>query len=161
MMVAYFSFSLIFIVNNLILNTYCDMKRKIIMRESDFHRLVNGEMLWEQTEITYNGDEQNEEWEMADICPEDITLVPDAEIAEFHSSNMGFTILFRGEEFGEAWEERDGLMLGNSDYDYFGGYTRGFEGYGTDGLIEDILDKLADALLNPEDEDEYDEEEEW
>lgn len=108
--------------------------------------------------IPYNGHAENiDDWYEAGITPDDFKLIPDKEVADFHNSEFGLTILYDDEEFGEAWLERDGLMVGNSDHDMFGGYLRVFQGYGTDGLYEDIMDKAADALLNPdEDDDDWD-----
>ena len=141
------------------------MKRKLIrLTESDLHRIVKesvNRLLRESTEVRYTGDEFNEEWEYAGISPDDFVLVPSKEIAEFHSAKVGFEILRDGEEFGEAWLDRDGLYHGNSEDDDFGGYLRHFEGYGTDGMILDMLDKLADAILNPEEEDEDYDDEDW
>ena len=104
--------------------------------------------------IVYNGEGDNsEEWFEAGLTPYDFELIPDREIASYHNSRMGYTILYNDEEFGEAWVEGGNLLRGNSDHDVFGGYLRVFEGYGTDGLLEDIMDKVASAILYPEDED--------
>jgi hypothetical protein len=136
------------------------MRRRINLSEGYLRKVVResvSKLLRETKEIRYTGDDFNEEWEYAGISPDEFVLIPSREIAKFHSARIGFEILRNGEEFGEAWLDRDGLYHGNSEDDDFGGYLRCFEGYGTNGMIEDMLDKLADAINNPEDEDEDDE----
>jgi len=110
-------------------------------------------------EISYNGEGDNsEEWFEAGLTPEDFKLVPDEEIAMYHSSNEGYLIKREGEDFGEVWlDRRSGMYCGNSDDDVFGGYLTIFQGYGTDGILEDIMDKTADAIINGG----YDEEEDY
>lgn len=137
------------------------MKRILRLTEGDLHRIIKESVrrILKEDKITYQGDSESEEWDEAGISPYDFELVENPEIAEFHSAKQGFDILYGGDEFGEAWVERDGLMRGNSEDEVFGGYTRCFLGYGVDGLIEDILDKMADAILNPEDDEYYDDDE--
>ena len=108
--------------------------------------------------ITYNGDGENREmWYEAGITMDDFVLVPDMEIAQYHSSRKGYIIYYEGQEFGEAWLESDGLLRGNSDNDIFNGYMRVFDGYGVNGLLEDIMDKTADAIINGNEDDDWDE----
>ena len=145
------------------------MKKLIRLTESDLHKIVRESVrriIKEEEEgkghhIFFQpsemGDDENEEWDAAGLNIYDFSMVKDDEIADYHFSPEGYMIYHDGEEFGEAWyDKQDDCYHGVSDDDMFDGYTRGFEGANLNGLFMDIMDKAADAILNPEDEDEYD-----
>jgi uncharacterized protein YajQ (UPF0234 family) len=74
------------------------MKRTIRLTEAGLHRLINEsikKVLKEsgydiqqapQGNITYQGGENNEDWDYAGISPMDVTLVPDQDVAQYHFS---------------------------------------------------------------------------
>ena len=136
------------------------MKKVIRLTESELHKMVKNsvaKILKEAREENYlyqgNGDE--EEWEMADITPWDFYLIKDDDISSFHYSPIGYTVEFNGEEFGEIWYEKSlNSYRGVSDHDMFDGYKRTFEGATLDGIIEDMCNKVAYVILNGNEEDE-------
>lgn len=142
------------------------MKRRIRLTESDLHRIVKESVrrvIKEEGEhhIFYDhqgyGDDECEEWDEAGLNIYDFSMVKDSEIAEFHSSPQGYIIYHNGDEFGEVWYDRPSRCYrGVSDDDIFGGYKRGFEGADLNGIFMDIMDKAADAILNPDDDDDED-----
>lgn len=142
------------------------MKRKLIrLTESDLHNMIRksvNKILKEENETyLYQGDEENEDWEMAEITPWDFHLEKDDEIADFHQSREGYIAYFNDEEFGEVWYENSThTYRGVSDDDIFDGYKRAFEGANLDGIIADMCDKVADTILNGNDDDEFYEDDE-
>ena len=153
------SFSTTIVSNNYLYVKNIAMKKTIRLTEQGLHRLIKEcihNMLKEDADrITYNGEGENsEEWFEAGLTPYDVSLIPDEEIAEYHNSREGYTILYDDEEFGEAWREGS-LYIANSNHDVFGGYLRVFQAYTIDGLIEEIMDAITGAILNGTDEEDY------
>lgn len=140
------------------------MKRILRLTEGDLHRIIKESVrriIREEDEqhIFYepqdDGDDECEEWNEAGLNIYDFSMVKDNEIAELHSSPQGYIIYYDGDVFGEAWYDISSRCYrGVSDDDMFDGYKRGFEGASLNGIFMDIMDKAADAILNPEDEDE-------
>lgn len=144
------------------------MKKLVRLTESDLHRIVkesvrriiNEENEEREHYIFFDphqgdGDDECEEWDEAGLNIYDFSMVKDAEVAEFHSSPQGYIIYYNEDEFGEVWYDRSlRCFRGVSDDDMFGGYKRGFEGASLNGIFMDIMDKAADAILNPDDDDE-------
>lgn len=125
--------------------------RRVIKEEDEHHIFYNPQG---------NDDDECEEWNEAGLNIYDFSMVKDAEIAEFHSSPQGYIIYYDGDEFGEVWYDRiSRCYRGVSDDDIFNGYTRGFEGASLNGIFMDIMDKVADTILNPDDDD--DDDEDW
>lgn len=142
-------------------NQMKENKNIINLSESDLYQIIKEsvknvlkEEQCHDQECFYDGDGDNyEQWDEAGFNPYDFSLMPDDEVAQFHSSKKGFVIKFKNQEFGEAWMESDGTIVGNSDNEIFDGYTVVFRGYGIDGFLEDVMDRTSDAILYGEEDD--------
>ena len=141
------------------------MNKKLIrLTESDIHKIVKESVRRiikeERQHIFYDpqggGDDECEEWNEAGLNIYDFSMLEDAEVAEFHSSPQGYIIYYDGDEFGEVWYDRPSRCYrGVSDDDMFGGYKRCFEGANLNGIFMDIMDKAADAILNPDNDEDW------